>query len=43
MKKVKQENSFIPDKPFFKQDISEETLTILDDLMEQYVTDENIE
>ena len=34
-------NSFIPDKPFYDQNISEEALTIFDDLMSKYVTLEN--
>ena len=34
-------NSFIPDKPFYEQNMSEEALTILYNLMSQYVTYEN--
>ena len=34
-------NSFIPDKPFYEQNMSEEALTILYNLMSQYVTHEN--
>ena len=36
-------NSFIPDKPFYEQNISDEALTIFCDLMSQYVTYENFD
>ncbi len=36
-------NSFIPDKPFYEQNMSEEALTILYNLMSQYVTHENFD
>ncbi len=34
-------NSFIPDKPFYKQKMSDEALSVLYNLILQYITNEN--